>query len=249
MGIDDAQPAGNDFYHLVRRETDPALAKLREFLALSPEDQLRRAPGAPLGTLAHVLPALATSFLLFVFVLMDTGTIKRGVLAAVPNRLFEPALATIGDLEAALGRYAKALFTQCVLLGSLVALALALAGIPPSWAIVIGFFAGMANVMPYAGMATAFAGSAAYVLLAADGVSAWAVLAAILVTDAIKNIVLDPMVLGGALRLHPVVIVLGVAVGAKLFGLVGALLAVPAISLGLAFAGSVTRQLRAYATA
>jgi predicted PurR-regulated permease PerM len=210
----------------------------------------------PLGTVAHALPGWITAFLLFVFILMDTGGIKRGVLACVPNRYFEPVLSILSDLEKTLRRYARALFMQCVLLGGTVTATQMIAGIPFRWAAVIGFFAGMANVMPYAGIGMALAGGLAYALLGDEVRSPLpfidsetlplAVIAAVLVTDAIKNIVYDPMILGGAMKLHPVVIVLGVAAGAEMFGTLGALLAVPMISFTAAFVESVLGQLRAY---
>jgi hypothetical protein len=37
----------------------------------------------------------------------DTGEIKRGLLRAVPNRLFEPALKVLEDLDRALGDYVR----------------------------------------------------------------------------------------------------------------------------------------------
>jgi predicted PurR-regulated permease PerM len=134
--------------------------------------------------------------------------------------------------------------------------ALSIAGIPPRWALVIGFFAGMANVVPYAGIGTALAGGMLYALLGYEThpllpfVDAenlpWAVLAAVLATDSIKNAVYDPLVFGGALELHPVAVILGVAAGATIFGFLGALFAVPALAFGRALVGSVFRQLRAY---
>lgn len=219
-------------------------------------DALAGSMAASVAVLAELLPAWVTAFFLFVFLLADDGRIKRDAFALVPNRYFEPALSIHADLHATLQTYAKAVFTQCALLGFTVAVALSIAGIPPRWALVIGFFAGMANVVPYAGIATALAGGMLYALLGYDThpmlpfVNAenlpWAVLAAILATDSIKNAVYDPLVFGGALELHPVAVILGVAAGATIFGFLGALFAVPALAFGRALAGSVFRQLRVY---
>lgn len=260
MDLDVRPFDGNELYRLVRHETDPLFERIEGFLALAPDEQAAvlapESASRPLGALVHALPGWITAFLLFAFILMDTGQIKRGLLACVPNRLFEPMLSIASELENTLRRYARALFMQCVLLGSTVTATQMIAGVPMRWAVVIGFFAGMANVMPYAGIATALAGGLAYALLGDEirsplpfvdaGNFPFAVVAAVLVTDAIKNLVYDPKVLGGAMSLHPVVIVLGVAAGAEMFGLLGALLAVPAISFAAAFVASVVGQLRAY---
>ncbi len=260
MGLDGAPFTGNGFYRLVRDDTDPMVARVDQFLALDSEEEaamLASGPGArPLGTVAHALPAWITAFLLFIFILLDTGEIKRALLACVPNRYFEPVLSILSDLEETLRRYARALFMQCALLGGTVTVTLAIAGIPLHWAAVIGFFAGMANVIPYAGTGMALVGGLTYALLGDEVRSPLpfidsntlplAVIVAVLATDAIKNVVYDPMILGGAMKLHPVAIVLGVAAGAEMFGVLGAVLAVPAISFTAAFFESVMGQLRAY---
>jgi hypothetical protein len=55
--------------------------------------------------------------LIFLFLLRDTGDIKRGLLSAVPNRLFEPALAVVADVDETLGRYVRGIFLECCALG------------------------------------------------------------------------------------------------------------------------------------
>ena len=50
----------------------------------------------------------------FLFRLWDTGEIKRGFLSLVPNRLYEPTLAVLEDLDKALGGYVRGLFLWSV---------------------------------------------------------------------------------------------------------------------------------------
>ena len=82
-------------------------------------------PGAAPGVedasrnVGHILSAWIIAPLVFLFLLRDTGEIKRGLLNAVPNRLFEPALRVLEDLDRALGSYLRGLFKECVLLGLL----------------------------------------------------------------------------------------------------------------------------------
>ena len=54
------------------------------------------------------------------------------------------------------------------------------------------------------------------------------------------------MVLGGAVELHPLLIAVGVRGASLLFGLWGALFAVPAIAVGKVFLSSTLRELKAY---
>jgi len=89
----------------------------------------------------------------FLFLLHDTGEIKRGFLRTVPNRLFEPALAILTDLDRALGGYVRGVFLESSALGISVALLLAILGVPINWAILIGLVSGTANPVPCIGLA------------------------------------------------------------------------------------------------
>ncbi|MEW6719759.1 MAG: AI-2E family transporter [Thermodesulfobacteriota bacterium] len=209
----------------------------------------------PLVTLGRILSAWIIAPLVFVFLLSDAGEIKRGLLAAIPNPLFEPTLRVLEDLDRALGSYMRGLFLECVLLGLSVTVFLVIAGVAPRWAIAIGIFAGATDVIPYMGSAVALAGGLAYALLAEEihpllpvvdpGSFVIWVLAAVGLAEALKN-VYEPIVLGDAATLHPLVVLIGVVGSGILFGIAGMLLAVPVITVVKTLISSTARQLKAY---
>ena len=194
--------------------------------------------------------------LIFLFLLADTGSIKRGLLRAVPNRLFEPALAVLADVDEALGNYVRGMFLECCLLGVTVIVFIAIVGVPLRWAIAIGIFTGASNMVPYMGFAAALLSGLAYALLAenvhpilpfvtVDTFVVWVVVA-VAFAELIKNVVYEPIVLGGAVKLHPIVVALGVVGAAILFGPAGMFLAIPTITVARVLAASSARHLTAY---
>ncbi|HET7379628.1 MAG TPA: AI-2E family transporter [Gaiellales bacterium] len=194
--------------------------------------------------------------LIFLFLLWDTGAIKRGLLSAVPNRFFEPALAVLADVDHALGNYVRGIFLECCALGLTVMVFIILVGVPLRWAIAIGVFTGASNVIPYMGFFAALLSGLAYALLAdtvhpliplvtADTFVIW-VVAAVALAELVKNAVYEPFVLGGAVELHPLVVVTGVVGGATLFGPAGMFLAIPTITLVRVLVASSARHLKAY---
>jgi len=206
----------------------------------------------PLG---EILSTWMVAPLIFLFLLRDTGSIKRSLLSAVPNRLFEPALAVLVDVDHALGAYMRALFLDCCLLGLTVMVFIAIVGVPLSWAIAIGIFAGASNVIPYMGSAAALLGGLSYALLAenvhsilplvsAETFALW-VVAAVLLAELIKNVVYEPIVVGRAVKLHPLAVVIGVVGSATLFGPAGLFLAIPTITVIKVLIGSSARHLKA----
>ena len=241
--------------------------KLRIKAAFPEAEGVRTAPPAatlapgpalkpPLATLGHILSVWCVAPLVFLFFLRDTGEIKRGLLSVVPNRLFEPALTVLADLDRALGDYLRGIFLECVALGFTAMLLLAIVGVSLRWAMAIGIFTGASNVIPYMGSAAALLGGLAYALLAeeihpllpmvnTENFVFW-VIAAVGVAELLKNIFYEPFVLGGAVKLHPLVVVIGIVGGGILFDFAGVLLAIPVITIFKVFLSSTIRQLKAY---
>jgi len=220
--------------------------------AETPEPLLK----TPLAILGNILSAWFIAPLVFLFLLGDAGEIKRGLLSAVPNPLFEPALRVLEDLDRALGSYMRGIFLECALLGLSVTVLLVIVGVAPRWAIVIGIFTGATNVVPFMGTAVALFGGLAYALLTEEihpvlpmvnaGNFVFWVVAAVGAAELLKNIFYEPVVLGGAVKLHPLVVVIGIVGGGILFDLAGVLLAIPTITIFKVSILSTARQLKAY---
>lgn len=211
------------------------------------------------STLSGLGDMLSTWMILpvvFLFLLWDTGEIKRGLLRAVPNRLFEPALAVLADVDQALGGYVRGICLECCSLGLTVMVLVALVGVPLRWALAIGIFTGASNVIPYMGFAAALLGGFTYALLAeevhpliplvtAETFAIW-VVAAVVLAELLKNVLYEPIVLGGSVKLHPLVVVIGIVGGAILFGPAGMFLAIPTITVIKVLVASSARYLKAY---
>jgi hypothetical protein len=261
----DAEKGSDRFldYHRANLKT----LNLRGRAALSEPSAVRASPPAstlgpsqgfktPLAMVGHILSAWFIAPLVFLFLLRDAGEIKRGLLSMVPNRLFEPALKILADLDRALGNYVRGIFLECVFLGLTVTFLLVTVGVSPRWAMAIGMFTAATNVIPYMGSAAALLGGLAYALLAeeihpllpmvnTENFAFW-VIAAVGVAELLKNIFYEPFVLGGAVKLHPLVVVIGIVGGGILFDFAGVLLTIPAITVFKVLVSSTLRQLKAY---
>ena len=213
-------------------------------------------PKTPLAALADALSTWVVAPAVFLFLLRDTGEIKRGFLSVVPNRLFEPVLAILDDLDHALGSYVRGIFLESAFLGTAVALLLAVLGVPVSWAILIGLVSAAANPVPYIGSAVALVSGLAYSLVAdqihpllpaihPEEVAVWMVLG-VATIELLKNLLIEPLLLGRTTRIHPLVVLIAVLGGGILFGLVGLLLALPTVTIVKALVSSTSRQLKAY---
>lgn len=216
----------------------------------------KRAPKTPLAALGGIFSTWVVAPAVFLFLLRDTGEIKRGFLRAVPNRLFEPALAILTDVDRALGGYVRGVFLESSGLGISVSLLLAILGVPINWAILIGLVSGAANPIPYVGSAVALLGGLGYVLftdevhpllptIRDENVGLWMVLGVAMI-EILKNLLLEPLLLGSTTKLHPLVVLIAVLGGGIMFGVAGLLLALPTVTISKALISSSSHQLKAY---
>jgi predicted PurR-regulated permease PerM len=212
--------------------------------------------GAWLSRLAEILSLWIVMPITFLFFLIDEGQIRRALLAMVPNRYFEPALNVLADLDKTVGSYLRGVIMECSLVAISYMILLWVIGVTPQWAIIIGVFAGVVNIIPYGGSVLGLGMGLLYALLAeqvhsllpfvnAGNLWLWVVVVAVVVRI-LDDTVFQPMVLGGALELHPLVVALGIVGASLLFGLSGAIFAVPTIALVQVFFSSTMRELRAY---
>ncbi|GAB48755.1 AI-2E family transporter [Mobilicoccus pelagius] len=183
--------------------------------------------------LAGTLIALFTTF----FFLYQGEKIYRFVLHLLPEAAQDPTFQALRRGWVSLGAYAR---TQVIVAGvdalgiSLGALVLGLPFVVPLFLLVF-----IASFVPIVG---AFVSGAVAVLIAfvvKGPVVALVMLGVVLVVQQLESHVLQPFLMGKAVALHPLAVVLAVAVGSYLLGIVGALFAVPV----LAVVNSATRYL------
>ncbi|MFD8755386.1 AI-2E family transporter [Kitasatospora sp. NPDC059577] len=125
----------------------------------------------------------------------------------------------------------------------LVGVALAILGVPLVLPLTVLEF--VAALIPLIGSPIALAVASVVALAARGPVVALLVLALIVVIGQIEGHLLHPLVLGWSVRIHPVVIALSVTGGAVLAGVLGAVVAVPVVSVAWAVIGEL-RDLRAH---
>lgn len=106
---------------------------------------------------------------------------------------------------------------------------LVLLDVPLAWALAIITF--LAGFIPIVGAVSAGALAVLIALVANGLTTAIIVLVLILLVQQLESNILAPILQSRAMNLHPVVVLLGVAAGSTLFGIIGAFLAVPVLAV------------------
>jgi predicted PurR-regulated permease PerM len=199
-----------------------------------------QSPPAEEGTtFENKLSAWMLAPLIFVFLGFDNGQIRRFFISLVPNRYFELSLTVLDRLDDAIGRYLRGTLMECFLVGLTLTLGLILLGIPMGIAVAIGVVSGLLNAIPFLGTVIALVIGVGYALIAENitplipGLNpsnlALYVLILVILVHVLEDVVFQPFVIGGAVNVHPLVVVIAVIGGSLIMGLWGMLFAIPTV--------------------
>jgi predicted PurR-regulated permease PerM len=182
------------------------------------------------GHLATI--ALAAVLIPFIsyFLLRDARKIIQFLMDRLPPPHIETSVAVSCEIERIIGRYLRGLALDGMVIGTSAALGLWILGV--NYPLLLGAFSGLANVVPYLGP---ILGAAAAVLVALIQFKSLAPLAKVamlyLVIKLLDDVVIQPMTVGMSVHLHPVLLLASVIVGGHSFGLIGMIVAVPAVTV------------------
>ncbi|WP_424932158.1 AI-2E family transporter [Amaricoccus macauensis] len=223
------------------------------FPRFSGEDQLlRRALASVEGSLADVGPNIANSVLSSSLAVMDFVVLMvvapvvafyllldwDRMIAKADSWLPRHHAATIrkifSDIDKVLAGFVRGQFSVCVILGTFYAIGLSLIGLP--FGFLVGMVAGFLSFIPYVGSMTGGVLSIGIALVTFWGDPIWIIATAAIFGfgQFVEGNILSPKLVGKSVGLHPVILILALAVFGKLFGFAGMLIAVPtAASLGV----------------
>ncbi|MFJ9696285.1 AI-2E family transporter [Kitasatospora sp. NPDC101183] len=189
------------------------------------------------GRVVELATGLALAVFCSVFFLHSGDRMWSWAQHQFPARA-RPALDRAGRAAwRAFAGYTRGVLLVAAINAVLVAVALAVLGVPLVLPLTVLEF--VAALVPLVGSPVALAVAALVALAARGPVVALLVLALIVVIGQIEGHLLHPLVLGWSVRLHPVALALSVTGGAVLAGVLGAVVAVPVVSVAWAVTGEL----------
>lgn len=173
----------------------------------------------------HIVNIIIVPIITF-YLLRDMPKIQAWVRARIPLRYVDEATAIYRDIDRVLAGWIRGQFLLSSLEAAFIALGLTIIGIP--YSLLLGIFAGFANMIPYVGTYVG-ATPAIIVALLSDNPTPkvlWA-LGLFVFVNLFDAYILAPRIVGRRVGLHPVIAMIAMLVGAKFFGVIGFLAAVP----------------------
>jgi predicted PurR-regulated permease PerM len=172
-----------------------------------------------------------------IYMLLDFPRLTRAVDRRFPPRPGGAPL--VRRMESALAGYVKGQALLSLVIGTSAGLGLWLLGILgwvpgiERYAVLLGVWVGLTELIPYLGPWLGAVPAFVYALVV-DPVSAVWVTLLFLAIHQIEGHIVVPTIMGSALRLHPLLVIFGLLAGAEIYGLPGALIALPLLATGRA---------------
>ncbi len=190
-----------------------------------------------LGTAISVLLVVVIS----IYLLVEGRQLIASMRKLFPGReeVYDFTLLAVGTT---VGQYTRGQLIMSFVMGTYTGLAMTLIGVP--YAVVLGILTFFLEFLPLIGAPVGM-GVAVLIALAFKGpfIGLLALVAA-LGGHAIEAYILGPRVTGSATRIHPLVAMAALLIGAELGGILGALFGVPVAALANVFLGALYRARR-----
>lgn len=175
----------------------------------------------PLFSLVFLVP-----FITF-FLLLDSGKLLQRVIQWCPSRYVEQALHLVSEIDTSLGNYIRGLMIIVLTIGAASYIGLTVLGV--DYALAVATLAGISSFIPYLGAILGAAVGALVAFFQFHNLTVpFQVVVLFFAIRLADEAFVQPLVSKHSIHIHPLIFLLALMVGGKLFGFVGLLFAVPA---------------------
>jgi len=190
-----------------------------------------------LGTVFSGFVGLLFLIISSIYLSIDGDRFIKGFINAVPEAFQSEIRTLLKRLREIWDAFFRGQVILMVIIGSVVWVGLTILGVPGAFA--LGIIAGLLEIIPNLGPLLAAIPAVIVALLQGSDhfainnfVFALIVIGLYIFINFLENTIVVPRVMGDSVKLHPLVVIIGVLVGASVWGILGALLAAPVIASG-----------------
>lgn len=156
---------------------------------------------------------------------MFTSYLKKTFYALFSEKTNKRFALILNDLNYAFSGYVRGQLADAFVMMILISLALSIVGV--KFALVIGIFAGLGNLIPYFGPVVAYISTAIVCLINGETQKLAIAIIILIVIQFIDGNFIGPKLLSRSIKIHPLIIIVSLIFGSAIGGFLGMLLAVP----------------------
>lgn len=170
------------------------------------------------------LVSLAIVPIVTYYFLVDGDLIYNKLLLILPTEKRIISKRVISHIDKVLSRYIISQLLLSLIIGALTFIVLVI--IDVKFALILGIFNGILNIVPYFGPIIGGVPAIFVALMESPNKALWTLIAIFLIQQ-IEGNILSPKITGDSTNMHPIIIIILLLVGEKLGGLIGMIVAVP----------------------
>lgn len=189
------------------------------------------ATGTVLGisSISGSITTLFFSIIIGVYFMID-GRMLLGYLNKVAKALFSSKFNVkvkklFEDMDVVFSGYIRGQLTDALVMMVLISLVLSITGV--KFAIVIGIFAGVGNLIPYCGPIVAYITTTLVCLVNGQYKTLFIAIIALIIIQAVDGNFIGPKLLSKSIQVHPLLVIISLIFGSAVGGFFGMLVAVP----------------------
>lgn len=182
--------------------------------------------GRGVGTAITVLGYGVLTPILTYFLLRDWPSLQERLADLIPPRRREAVVHFAREFDHLLARYLRGQLLLAAVVGITVGVGFWLLGFP--YALLLGLLAGVLNIVPYLGFVGTAVAASVIAVFSGTVLESLLKVAGVLAAQQLVEQILGPRIVGESVGLHPVWVLLALALFSFFFGFVGLLVAVPA---------------------
>lgn len=145
----------------------------------------------------------------------------------IPKNRREKILKLLKDIDSVVGKFIRGQIIVCIFIALFTSITLILLNV--KYAVVLGIFAGLTNVIPYFGPIIAAIPIILFAFIDSINKAIYVTIAFIVIQQ-LEGDIITPKIIGESVGIHPVYVILSIVIGAKTLGIIGMLLALPVVA-------------------
>lgn len=171
------------------------------------------------------LASLLTILILSIYISLDWENLKTGIAGLFNEKNQKDVTTTIGEIESTVGHWLSGQLFLMLVIG--ISTYISLIVLDVDFPLALGLLAGVLEIVPFFGPIV----TALITILVAPSKAVFIIILFIIIQQVESNI-LVPKVMQKVSGFSPLVILLAILIGSNLFGLMGAVIAVPTLMIG-----------------
>lgn len=187
--------------------------------------------GAVVSVFYDVINMIFVLVLTF-FIVIDKAGVKRFFLSLFPKKHGHYVSDKINTIQKKIGEWVRGQLLLCLSIAILTFIGLSILGV--NYALTLALVAGITELIPYVGPTLACLVALPIAFNQSPFLIIWVMVLYIIIQQ-VENNVLVPIIMRQAVGLSPIVVLLAMIIGAKTFGIIGIILAVPVATIAAIF--------------